>query len=57
MTDRRCPICGRDAGGYRLGACSPQCDAVMGEDSMPGELIAVLLLVAVVAAFALWVIF
>lgn len=54
MRASTCPVCGGKSGPYRLGACSPQCDVVMGDDeSIVGFLLAVLFAVAVLGVLAM----
>lgn len=48
-----CPVCNGPAGDYRLGACGPACDRVMGDDTRDWIFVAigltVLLLVIVLS--------
>lgn len=56
MGEKKCPVCNGEPGPYRLGACSPGCDVVMGDDeSVVGLLLAVLFAVAVLGVLAMGV--
>jgi hypothetical protein len=39
MTDK-CSVCGGPAGDYRLGACSPGCDRVVGDETLDWIMVA-----------------
>lgn len=54
MDENKCPVCNGKPGPYRLGACSPGCDTVMGDDeSIIGLLLTVLFVVAVLGVLAM----